>query len=346
MPFSNHNNHTTNWDLFRTRAQILKNIRAFFDTEGFLEIEALILTPFPTLDNNIETLTTIIRQQHKQKTFYLHTSPENSMKKLLARGAENIFYLGKVFRDDEMTSTHNPEFTMLEWYRTDANYTDIQNDTERLIVRLFDEMKGMPQLEYDGKSVDISPPWDRVSLRTLFLERAGVDLEADDSLEALQTAASEHRLRFGREDDWETLFFRLYLDLVEPHLGHPKPVFVLDYPLRMGLMAKRKQNDSGWVERVELYIAGVELANGYSELTDAGEQEKRFDEQIDRRILSGGQRLTKDEELLSALRSGMPPSSGIALGVDRLIMLLTGKTQIQDVLLFPHTDWNQDETKS
>ena len=269
------------------------------------------------------------------------------MKQCLSWGAEKIYYLGKVFRDDELTVSHNPEFTMLEWYRTKADYHDIRDDTERLIEYIIKHtLEGNPVVTYGEHQIDLTPPWDVVRLRDLFLNMTGVDLQLNDSLDTLRAAASMHGLRDVEHLDWDTLFFRLFIDLIEPHLGFTKPVFIIDYPYRMGLMAKRKTGDPGWVERVELYIAGLEMANGYSELLDAVEQEQRMDAEIEKRMTAGLTSGPKDTELLSALMKDIPPSSGIALGVDRLVMLLTGKSDIRDVILFPHEGWIRNDPEN
>ncbi len=328
------------WELFQVRSKILQNIRDFFNSRGFLEIDAPVLTPYPTLDNNIRSVDLDIRDFNgKSHRLFMHTSPEHAMKKLLAAGAEKIYFLGKVFRDGELTRLHNPEFTMLEWYRTNADYHDIQKETEDLIRLITDPIISDQTMNYQNSQIDLSAPWQHVTVRDLFLKHANLDLEKSDHVEDLRNTASILGIPCNPNDDWETLFFRIFLEKIEPKLGHPKPVFVMNYPARLGLMAKRKSDHPGWAERTELYIAGLELANGYSELTNPGEQMERFIQEQQKVQTVTQKSCPIDKELIEALKIGFPPSAGISLGVDRLIMLLFNKTHIQDVLLFPMHQW-------
>ena len=318
-------------DVFRFRSEVIRFIRQFFTSRGFLEIEAPCITPWPTLDSNIESVE--VRMMEVGTPFYLHTSPEHAMKKWLASGADKIFFLGKVFRNSELTAMHNPEFTMVEWYRKGATYLDIQQDTESLIHDMAIQFK-KTKLNYQNIQLDLTPPWDRIFLADLFRERAGIDLNSCLDKDTLLNATKKTGFPCGEQDDWETLFFKIFLDRIEPDLGVPKPVFVIDYPEKLGLMAKRKTNRSDWVERAELYIGGLELANGYTELTDVAEQKRRFEaEQTKKRDI--GHNYPIDEELLSAMEHGLPSCAGMALGVDRLIMLFSDKSDIQDVIAFP-----------
>ncbi len=324
------------WSLFHTRAKIIRTIRTFFESKSFLEIEPPYLTPYPTLDSNIDSIKVALHDgKGIPHSFFLHTSPEHVMKKLLAAGAERIFFLGKVFRDREITPLHNPEFTMVEWYRTNATYVNIQKDTEELIRFIASELFAKEEIIYQGKKIDLRAPWERVTIKDLFKQRVNINLEENLTTELLKNAAVSCNIKFASDDDWESLFFRIFLEKIEPTLGKNKPTFVLDYPVRMGQMAKRKQKNPEWVERVELYIAGIELANGYSELLAPDEQKERFEREQKKRTASENSTYPIDAELISALRMGIPPSAGIALGIDRLVMFFTDRKNIQDVLLFP-----------
>jgi len=323
------------WSLFRFRAELIHQIRSYFRGEKFLEIEAPLLTPYPTLDANIRSMAVRVQvMEGRTLDLYLHSSPEHAMKKLLAAGSGNVFFLGKVFRDGELTRTHHPEFTMAEWYRLDSVYQGIQKDTEDLIITLAELLLGTLKIEYAGHPIDLTPPWDRITLRDLFIKNAGIDIAACMETESLRHAALQIGVDSNPGDDWETLFFRIFLNRIETRLGFPKPVFVTEYPACMGLMARKKENDPMWVERTELYISGMELANGYTEITDPGEQEIRFKTDSAKKA-ADGQNLPVDDELIRALKSGLPACSGISLGVDRLIMLFTDRKNIEDVLLFP-----------
>jgi lysyl-tRNA synthetase class 2 len=324
------------WKIFRLRENVNRAVRSFFQAHGFMEIESPLLTPYPTLDSNIHSIKTEFHDENgKSMPLFLHSSPEHSMKKLLSSGAERIFYLGKVFRDRELTSLHNPEFTMVEWYRTNSDYHDVQKDALGLICRVVENTLSSSCLIYQGKKIDLSPPWDRIPVRDLFMNHTGIDLEDHQTDISLKKAAERIGVHFRQEDDWETIFFRILLEKIEPHLGFPKPVFVVDYPAKMGLMAKRNARNPEWVERVELYIGGLELANGYSELTDPVEQRERFIEEQKKKHGEGHKNYPIDEELIHAMELGLPPCAGIALGLDRLIMILADKKEIQEVLPFP-----------
>ena len=320
------------WEIFRFRSLVLNTIRQFFVDRGYLEIESPLLTPYPTLDANIQSIPVSVKEQ-TQRIFpcFLHTSPEHAMKKLVAAGAKKLFFLGKVFRDQEITSLHNPEFTLLEWYQTDSDYHFIQDETEALITYISQSVLDTFQIAYKGQTLDLTPPWNRIQLRQIFFERTGTDLSDCLDLFSIRKVAKDNNIAFSSDEDWETVFFRIYLERIEKNLGIPKPIFIEDYPLALCMMAKPKESDPDWVERTELYIGGLELANGYSELTDPGEQRRRF--QCEMEKTSTPHKM--DEELLHALKSGLPPTAGMALGVDRLIMFLANKQNIQDVLLFP-----------
>ena len=324
------------WEIFHLRARVFKEIRRFFEKNDFIEIEAPVLTPYPTLDNNIHSIETqICDNTNCSYTMFLHTSPEHAMKKLLAAGARKIYFLGKVFRNRELTPLHNPEFTMVEWYRTSANYGHIQKDIENIIIAILQETHSTMHMEYRNNKKDLTRPRDRISMTDLFQEYAQLNLENCLNLYGLQEAAQNIGIPFGKNEGWETLFFRIFIEKIEPHLGFPRPTFVVDYPAQLGLMAQRKENNSEWVERVELYIGGLELANGYSELVNPDEQRDRFIAELEKKQDEGYPHYPIDEELIESLNTGIPPCAGIALGVDRLIMLLTGKTNIHDVILFP-----------
>jgi len=328
------------WSIFKLRERVLWSVRTFFRDCGFLEIESPLLTPFPTLDANIHSFRTAMQAEgRKPREFYLHTSPEYSMKKLISAGSGNIFFVGKVFRNRELTPLHNPEFTMVEWYRLDADYLTIQQDTEDLIRFIVAEAFPGNGPRRVGLEMDFSPHWNRITVRELFLNHTGIDLDSCPNAESLSACAKKLGTHTNPDDDWETLFFRIFLEKIEPFLGVRRPVFVMDYPVRMGLMAKRKAENPEWVERTELYIAGTELANGYTELVDPVEQRARLEAERKKKRNAGDGPCPVDEGLLQALELGLPPCAGIALGLDRLIMLLAGKKYIEEVLPFPVHQW-------
>jgi len=328
------------WLIFETRAKILQTIREFFSNNHFLEVEVPILTPYPTLDTNIISMETRFTYENKtSKHLFLHTSPEHSMKKLLAAGIDRIYYLGKVFRSQELTPLHNPEFTMLEWYRTQADYRDIQEDTKNLIQTIAQKVFKIEHFIYNNHTIELSSPWLKKTIQELFQEKVHIDLNRCQDENSFKREIKRRGIEFHPEDDWETLFFRVFIDHIEKGLGIPKPLFIEDYPMRMSQMAILKKSDPNYAERTELYIGGLEIANGYSELTDPEEQLHRFQNEQKKKESGGSAHYPIDRQLISALKLGIPRSAGIALGIDRLIMFFLNKRDIQDVLLFPFHQW-------
>jgi lysyl-tRNA synthetase class 2 len=269
---------------------------------------------------------------------YLHTSPEYCMKKLLAQGWEKIFQICRVFRDEEVSRTHQIEFTMLEWYRTHADYRKIMEDCEGLLDFLSREILKGSELTYQGKKIDLAPPAERLSVAGAMQLYGKVDIEKNCDGASLLEEAKAKGFRFdpGAYYSFDEIFFKIFLEAVEPRLGHPKPTILYDYPAAMGALARLKPENPVWAERFELYIAGLELANAFSELVDPVEQRKRFESEQRLRAVLEKPLYPIDEELLTAL-SLMPPSAGIALGVDRLAMLFCDVPSIQEVLAFPRS---------
>lgn len=330
---------TRSSEIIRLRQKLYQSIRTFFFERDFLEVDPPILTPYPTLDSNVESLSSRIRIHDSDYTFYLHTSPEQSMKKCLGAGLTHIFFLGKVFRNDECSDRHNPEFTMLEWYRSFSDYQDILAETRELIIHLMQSVLGSTELLINEQKISFRDPWDIRSVDSLFMEHAGFSLTDHQTAEALRSEALARNLHACADDNWETLFFRFFLEYIEPRLGIHKPVFVIDYPFSLGLMAKQSQIHPFFAERVELYAGGMELANGYSECLDPEEQHRRFQADRRRKFEETGIEYPIDLEMIEALRKEIPPTAGMALGVDRLLMLMTGLPRIQDLLLFPVHHW-------
>jgi lysyl-tRNA synthetase class 2 len=328
------------WSVFGKRHSVIREIRSFFDRLEYLETDAPHLTPWPTLDANILSIRADLNSEtRKPHRMYLHTSPEYPMKKLIAAGASRIYFCGKVFRDGECTPLHNPEFTLLEWYRAGAGYEEQMNETEALIRRVAQRVLGTERMPFRGKMLDLSPPWARMTVRRLFQEKTGSDLTPGIGLDSLTEIADRMDVFHRPDEDWETVFQRLFMEKLEPGLGETVPVFLMDFPLRLGLNARRKTNDPEWTERVELYAGGLEIANGYTELTNPEEQKGRFLSDQQRKKQETGNEYPVDMDLIDAMTPGLPPCAGMALGVDRLLMLLTDSPTIQDVLLFPFHQW-------
>ena len=316
----------------RKRAKIIAGIRRFFDEKGFVEVETPLMVPQPGMEPHLEAFQTT----YEMRQFYLHTSPEYAMKRLLAAGFERIYQICKVFRHEPVGRMHTPEFTMLEWYRAYADYTDIMVDTEYLIAGLATDLYGESVVRTGQYAVDLTPPWERISVREAMLRYAGIRADPYSDTAAFIRQAGHSTV--DKDDPPDVAFFKVFLDRVEPHLGVQKPVILYDYPAPMAALAKRKYDAPDLAERFEVYIAGVELCNAFTELNDPDEQRQRLEEEIAQRVREGNPAYPIDECFLSALEYGMPPSGGIALGVDRLIMLLTGASSIGEVMAFPMSD--------
>jgi len=314
------------WDALRARARVHEGIRGFFRERGFLEVDPPIAQAYPNIDPNIFPVK-IVDATGKAARFYLHTSPELAMKKLLAAGSGDIFFLGKVFRDREGSPLHSPEFTMLEWYRVGGGADAVMRDAEELVRDLARAVGGDSVVHGDGRRIPVDKPWPRWELDDAFRELLGVGVPDEN---ALREALGRKGLRPGAEESWEDLFHRACLDVVEPALAERGACFLTGYPAALGAMARRRPGRPEVSERFEGFVAGVELVNGYEELTDPAEQETRLLALTDRHRRSTGETLPVDPGFLDALRCGLPPCAGAALGVDRLVMLLLGGNDIAD----------------
>lgn len=291
-------------DRLRLRAVVLQTIRRFFVEREFLEVETPVRLPAPALELHIDAL--------PAPPHYLRTSPELHLKRLLAAGAPRLFELGPCFRAEERGARHLPEFTMLEWYRADADYTVIMADMEALLRQVADAVRGHPAAS-PPVAVDFHDPWERIPVREAFRRWAGWD-----------PVAAYDADRFDLD-----LVFK-----VEPALPRDRPVFLVDYPVEAAALARCRPGTPPVAERWELYAGGLELANAFSELTDAPEQRRRFMACAEERRELGKPVYPLDEPFLAALEAGMPPCAGVALGVDRLIMVLTGADAIDGVRAF------------
>lgn len=337
-----------NLDTAQKRSKIIQKIRDFFTNNGFLEVETPIMTKSPGMEPHLTPFeTTLTLPSHltslsetTTKQLYLNTSPELQMKKLLATQSEDgtssypqIFNITKVFRNGELGSdTHNPEFTMLEWYRTDADYKTIMDDCENLIAAL-------QEFSTDTQASS-KAPFLRKSTRELFLEYLKIDLLENRTFEKFRATADSLDLDTNACTDWDDIFFKLFLNHIERNLGHDAPTIVYDYPSTQAALAKKSATEPFFAERFELYINGIELANAFTELTNPNEQRERLLEEQALRKKMNKTILPIDEEFLSSLESLHRTGknyAGIALGIDRLIMVLLGKKSIAEVLHFPIT---------
>jgi lysyl-tRNA synthetase class 2 len=288
-------------------------VRAWFDDQGFLEVETPARVPAPGQEVHLDA---IPAPDHGDRRF-LVTSPEYHMKRLCGAGFERIYQLGRAFRAGERGPHHQPEFTMLEWYRAGRELEAVARDCEAILSVAAAAIGRAP----------FAIPFERTTVRALVQEHAGFELRGDEPVEELRAKAG------GSAAAWDDAFFQMFLDRVEPHLGLAGPVFVFDWPAPLGALARRKEDDPRVVERFELYAGGLELVNAFGELVDPVEQRRRFEEESEVRRARGKVTYPVDENLLAAL-GHMPPTCGAAMGFDRLVMLALGAKDIRDVVAF------------
>lgn len=293
------------------RGRALRAVRGFFEREGFLEVETPFRVPAPGVDLHLDA--------HAADGGFLITSPELHMKRLLVAGLPRIFQVARVGRRDEQGSLHEPEFTMLEWYRAFAELSHVLADTEQIVREVALAVSGQARLfGVDGRQFDLATPFPRVTVRDAFREHAGI-------ADAVDLALSD-----------EARYFELLVEKVEPALAREtKPLFLWKYPANQAALARLSQADPSVAERFELYVGGVELCNGFDELTDPTEQRARFEQDLARRSREGRPTYPIDERFLAALEGGMPPAGGNAIGFDRLLMLALGARAVSEVIAFP-----------
>jgi lysyl-tRNA synthetase class 2 len=322
-------------ELIRFRSAFLKAIREFFWERDFIEIDAPALVPAAGMEPHIEPFRTELRMPGESGTeFFLHTSPEFVMKKMLVAGYEKIFYVGHVFRNGEEAPLHSPEFTMLEWYRAYQDYNSLMKDCQQLVSCLKENLQ--PNWSHIWREDGLlARQWETRTLTEIMKSTCGFDLGdiGIDDHGRLIKILRQNEITEG-DDSWtiEDLFFLLFLNRVEPKLGKSSPLIVKDYPVWMASLAKRMQDRPNFVERFEVYIDRVELANGFTELNDPDEQLQRLEEEQRQRRDSGRTQIPIDKDFVEALRAGMPPSAGIAMGVDRLVMVCCAGETISRLL--------------
>ena len=321
------------------RQHVLTAIRGYFVAADFAEVETPALQISPGGEAHLGAFATELKgpRPGEVQRLYLHTSPEFAMKKLLVAGVPRLYQLAHVFRNGERSSRHHPEFLMLEWYRAHENLDALKQDCVALL-RAALAAAGHKQFTANGMTCDPSGDFENLSVAEAFKRFADIDLLAT-LLDAPKLAAEAKRIdvRTAPGDTWDDLFFRIMAEKIEPQLGRKRPTFLGDYPLHQAALARPHATDPRLAQRFELYVCGIELANAFDELTDADAQAARLKEEMDRKEKIYGARWPVDEDFIAALRHGMPQSAGIALGVDRLIMLATGAENIEDVLWLPVT---------
>ena len=314
-------------EVFRIRARTVSEVRRWLDDHGFFEVETPVLQPlyggalarpFTTHHNALD------------RELYLRIATELYLKRCVVGGIDRVYELGKDFRNEGISPKHNPEFTMLEWYEAYADYGKTAADLETLVSEVATRVLGKPEIERDGRSISLSPPWKRITLREAILGNSGIDIGKETTREGLAAAMG---VELDETVGWGKLVDTLFSKKVEPTLV--EPTFILDYPEELSPFAKAHREHEGVVERWEAFIGGVEIANSFTELNDPDEQRRRFEQQAAEVARGDEEAQPYDESFIVALEHGMPPTGGVGLGIDRLVMMLTGAGSLREVVLFP-----------
>jgi len=313
--------------LFGLRARTVSEVRRWLDDRGFVEVETPVLQPlyggalarpFTTHHNALD------------RDFYLRIATELYLKRLVVGGIDRVYELGKDFRNEGISHKHNPEFTMLEWYEACADYELTAQRVETMVAEVAERVLGTTKVQRGETTIDFAPPWKRVTLREAIRERTGIDILEHPTREALAEAMGTEA---EADEGWGKLVDGLLSKSVEPELI--QPTFVLDYPVELSPFAKSHRSEEGLVERFEAFAGGMEIANGFSELNDPDEQRRRFEQQAEELARGDEEAQPYDEDFVAALEQGMPPTGGVGIGIDRLVMLLTGAKSVREVVLYP-----------
>jgi len=314
-------------EIFRVRARTVSEVRRWLDDHGFFEVETPVLQPlyggalakpFTTHHNALD------------RKLYLRIATELYLKRCVVGGIDKVYELGKDFRNEGISMKHNPEFTMLEWYEAYADYNDTARNLETLVSEVAQKVLGTTEIERDGRKIDLSPSWHRITLRDAILRDSGIDIEKETTRESLAAAMG---VELDDTMGWGKLVDTLFSKRVEPNLI--EPTFILDYPVELSPFAKLHRDRPGVVERWEAFLGGVEIANSFSELNDPDEQRRRFEQQAEELARGDDEAQPYDEAFIEALEQGMPPTGGVGLGIDRLVMMLTDTSSLREVVLFP-----------
>jgi lysyl-tRNA synthetase class 2 len=319
-------------DALRGRAIAVAAVRAFFHERDFLEIDVPVAVEAPGLEVHLDPV-----DLSSGRT--LITSPEFQMKRLLAAGLTNIYTMCHCFRAGERGKHHNVEFTMLEWYRGFSDLEAIRRDTEQLVAEVCRAVSGAAIARVEGREIDVTPPWPVRTVASLFEELVGTTIAGDEDVDTLRERLTAAGIDLGTATAWDDMFYEAFVNRVDPALAAmDRPLFVTEWPVRLAALAKRRSSNPAVVERFEAYVGGIELANAFGELTEPTEQRARFEHDIAERTRRNKTPYHIDERLMDALEEGLPPSGGIAMGIDRLVMLATGTDEIANVLAFTDTE--------
>lgn len=315
---------------FQIRSQVISAIRQFLNQRGFLEVETPVLQPSA---GGALAQPFVTHHHTLNRDLYLRIALELHLKRLIIGGFDKVYELGRTFRNEGISTKHNPEFTMLESYEAYADYNDVMNMLEEMIYQVSQQALGTDKVEFAGSTISFKPPWPRLELRQAIMKYAGIDFAEFPDTDSLRAKMLELNMEVDPEKDRGRLIDELLSTFVEPNLV--QPTFLVDYPIEMSPLAKTKPDSEQLVERFEAFAGGMEIANAFTELNDPIEQRKRFIKQQKEHTAKGQIEETIDEDFLLALEYGMPPTGGLGVGIDRLVMLLTGQQSIREVILFP-----------
>jgi lysyl-tRNA synthetase class 2 len=317
-------------EIFRKRAAIIANIRRFLDARDFMEVETPVLQP----EAGAAAATPFVTHHRTlDQDFFLRISLELHLKRLVIGGFDRVYEMSRIFRNEGVSWKYNPEFTMLETYQAYADYNDVAKMVEEMVSGVARDVLGTTTVQFGEHTLELAPPWRRTTMRAELIEHAGIDFEEFRTRETLLAELQRRKLDVDPGWSWSKLLDEAVSHYVEPKLI--QPTFLLDYPIEISPLAKSKVGEPGIVERFEVFCAGFELGNAYSELNDPIDQRERFERQAQLAAAGLEEVETLDEDFLVALEHGMPPTGGLGIGIDRLVMLLTGQTSIREVILFP-----------
>lgn len=328
----------------KTRSLIIDSIRTFFKQQDFFEVDTPILQVSPGIDTHIHVFKTTLKDPlgEETKDFYLHTSPEFAMKKLIStqtKEMEKIFQITKVFRNENISKKHLPEFTMIEWYRVNASYIDLMKDCEDLIKTIASKLK-IKKVKWENYECDLFKKWEKISVNEAFKKYANFDItdaidnDENPSAKTIARFAKKLNISVSDNDTWQDIYYKIMLEKIEPNLGIEQPTFLYDYPINEAALSKKSKSNPRFAERFELYISNVEIANAFTELTNPEEQLNRFKKELKQKEEIYKYTIPIDYDFIKAL-STMPETAGIALGIDRLIMLFCNAKDINDVSFTP-----------
>ena len=318
-------------DVFVKRSRIIEMIRKFMQERDFLEVETPMMQP---MAGGAAARPFVTYHNALAMDFYLRIAPELYLKRLLVGGLERVYEINRNFRNEGVSTQHNPEFTMMEFYQAYATYEDLMLLTEELITRICRELFGSLKIPYQGRELDFTPPWQRLTVRESILKWGGVDEDTLNNSKKFLEFAKDLKLGVDDDDSPGKVMMAVFEELVESRLI--QPTFITSYPIEVSPLARKNESDPSIVDRFELYIDGKEIANAFSELNDPVDQRERFTTQLKEREAGDEEAHGMDEDYIRALEYGMPPAAGEGIGIDRLVMILTDSASIRDVILFPH----------